>query len=340
MATKREQAAQRRRERGAERAAEWRKKMSGKGASFAPYAPAPEPGTVFDPLPVFRDPGMLPALQNWWERRAWRAGCGEGLPAAIRRAAVAQAADAMLTVFLDRDYAREGITASELFRAVATAFGVVRRNRWSAPADTRNVGKGRWFPWNRAQNSRSPSPAAIFHAARGTAEDTAALVGPGCDDEPTGATVPVPGGVRDVPNHGRMVRTERVLREWVETDPATGERRELAEVETGWTMDRGRAHRTRMDFAPCAVDPGRRAPLARFIPTAPPAAGVAPPAGIVNGRRPRQPLPPVTPEQAAFNRAQLAFALAYQPEPTPPAYMVWRARRAAALRAKRAAARA
>jgi hypothetical protein len=262
----------------------FRRKMQGIRHQFGPIAPAPEPGTVFDPLPLFFDPGFLPAVLAWWTFKAYRAGCGDGLPANLRKARCEQAAQDTLTLFLDRDYDAAGITASETLRAVSTAFGMMRRALFRSPMDHR-PGERAWFPFNRAEASKSPNPAAIVAASFNAAEDREALQGDGKEEAPAGE-VSIAGGKRRPNGHGKMIRARVVERTTVENVPfvtaeslAAGRSicgRITVETETArewWKMDRRRGYE--QTYRPGTVRDSRQVSRPRFKQTPPPAAGLA-----------------------------------------------------------------
>jgi hypothetical protein len=215
------------------------------------------PGTVFDPLALFLDPGKLPALLQYWENRSRRDGCGDGLPKHLRKAACENAAQVCLSYFIDADYKALGITADEVVRAILMAYRLARRRFWkdaAAHADRERERaaqeRGAWFPYNRAQNSRTADPKRIFHAASAMGMETAVMVnGEGCDDIP-GDTVAIPGGPSGRgETDGKMVPTMKVLRSYV----VNGE--ELADIETGWKMRRGRGKARKLP--PCTVNAGK-----------------------------------------------------------------------------------
>jgi hypothetical protein len=100
-------------------------------------------------------------------------------------------------------------------------------------------------------------------AWEGDDEAREALTGEGCDELKTG-TLKVAGGKRRPNGHGKMVRTEAVAREWVETMPmvtvetlaAGGGLSEpqpipFAEIVTGWKMDRRRGKE--QSYESCSV---------------------------------------------------------------------------------------
>jgi hypothetical protein len=245
--------------------------------AFGALSVPPAPGTVFDPLPLFLDPQRLPMLLKYWERRAARFGVGDGLSRKLKRAAIEQAGQDALQVFLDRDYEAAKITADDVTRAILGTARYMDRAGWRIS----QVGDGarrrdarKWFPLNRAENARTPNPAAIVAASYNAAEDREALMGAG-DDLP-GVPVAVTGGKRRAPGHGKMVRTVKVLRDWVERD-AAGELQEMAEIETGWRMDRRRG--CEQDYPACVVTDGRKMPKPHHTPTATPAAAGASEAG-------------------------------------------------------------
>lgn len=239
---------------------------------FGRVVVAPVPGTVFEPLPVFLDPGKLPAMLKYWAARARRDGCGDGLPRAQRAAACENAAQVCLSYFLDADYAALGITADEVVRAILMAYRLARRRFWKDAAESKDYDRQRkqtgWYPYNRAQNSRAADPARIVHAAVALGMDPGTVNGQGMDDIP-GDTVTVPGGpsargetdgrmecvtIRDVAvnvNGGAFGRT----------------RLELNLVETRWRMKRGRGKARKLP--PCTVNAGQPANVGRYRQPAP-----------------------------------------------------------------------
>ena len=238
---------------------------------FGAMRPAKIPGTVFDPLPLFYDPGFFQDLLSYFRGRAAAFGVGAGLPRDQRAAALDEAAQRGMRRFTDRDYAKAGLTADDVVPAILSTARYMDRGHWregrGAGGTAKKYARGDAALYNRATGSRAGhSPAAIFAAARGSAEDTAALVGCGCDDIP-GKPVAVPGGPsgRGL-NDGKMVKIETVIRDRIvaETGP-DGERRRFNEttVVTGWKMERRRGWA--VTLPPCKVDAGRPAPLARFI---------------------------------------------------------------------------
>jgi hypothetical protein len=228
----------------------------------------PEPGSVFDPMPLFFDPQELPLALAFFRRRASRDGVGAGLSNDERAAALDEAAQRGLRLFLDRDYSRSGLTAACRVAAYLSAAAYMRRAQWREGSHGREYDRGRKARgnaalYNRAAGSRAGhSPAAIYHAARGSAEDMAALVGTGCDDIP-GEAVTIPGGPSGRgATDGKMERVETVARDRIETDD-TGRRWQVTETVTGWRMARGRGRASTLP--PATVNAGRPAPLARFV---------------------------------------------------------------------------
>lgn len=269
---------------------------------FGRVVVAPVPGTVFDPLAVFLDPGKLPMLLKYWAARARRDGCGDGLPRAQRAAACENAAQVCLSYFLDADYAALGITGDEVVRAILVAYRLARRRFWKDAAESKDYDRQRkqtgWYPYNRAQNSRTPDPRRIVHAAVALGMDPGTVNGQGMDDIP-GDTVTVPGGpsgrgetdgrmecvtIRDVAlnvNGGAFGRT----------------RLELSLVETRWRMKRGRGKAKTLP--PCTVNAGQPANAGRYRHPAPGPQTVARDAG------PRSMIPAMAPDVEAY-RAALA----------------------------------
>lgn len=269
---------------------------------FGRVVVAPVPGTVFDPLAVFLDPGKLPMLLKYWAARARRDGCGDGLPRAQRAAACENAAQVCLSYFLDADYAALGITGDEVVRAILVAYRLARRRFWKDAAESKDYDRQRkqtgWYPYNRAQNSRTPDPRRIVHAAVALGMDPGTVNGQGMDDIP-GDTVTVPGGpsgrgetdgrmecvtIRDVAlnvNGGAFGRT----------------RLELSLVETRWRMKRGRGKAKTLQ--PCTVNAGQPANAGRYRQPAPGPWAVARDSG------PRCTVPGMAPDVEAY-RAALA----------------------------------
>jgi len=246
---------------------------------LGPIAPEREPGTVFDPLPMFFDPGWLKSLEMLVKARARRAGVGStgDIPAGysrkqIREGAEQSAWEAFLDRFLTRDYKRAGITASETARAVLSTLRMAERSFWTAPMDRAMLAE-RWgmYPlFNRAQDSRTPDPRRVAHASRFSHEDTTALQGDG-DDIPTGSTVPVKGGNYQPMGNGEMVWRERETGGF--TAPVildgdivipTDRAEEYAITDGRWRMERKRAGV--QSYPACEVDPGKPAPRVCYAP--------------------------------------------------------------------------
>lgn len=255
-----------------ERAAKMRARMRGvKHALWGSGDVTPMPGTVFNPLHSFYDPGFFTALLSYFLYRATRAGVGAGLPKRLARAAREEAAQRAMRLFTERDYAAEGVTADECFRAIMSTARRMDRAQWRDDAedrDARGDGKRQWFPWNRGQDSRTGNPSRMVAAMETLPADMRdegreAIVGADCDERQTG-TVEIPGGKRQPPMHGKMVALERVARSWVETmhmvpveTLAAGgglsapEPIPFQEIETGWRMDRRRGKA--QTYPACAV---------------------------------------------------------------------------------------
>jgi hypothetical protein len=238
---------------------------------FGAMRPEKIPGTVFDPLPLFYDPAFFRDLLAYFRGRAARAGVGAGLTKAQRAAALDEAAQRGIRRFIDRDYQKAGLTADDVVPAILSTARYMDRGAWREGSGNRRVSKARALGdsvlFNRAQAARAGlSPATIFATGRGSAEDTAALVGYGCDDVP-GKPTAVPGGPsgRGLTD-GRIVRVETIVRDRIvaETgDDGTRRRFQETTTATGWKMERGRGRAETLQ--PCTVDAGRPAPLARFI---------------------------------------------------------------------------
>ena len=270
---------------------------------FGRVVVAPVPGTVFEPLPVFLDPGKLPALLKYWSARARRDGCGDGLPKEQRKAACENAAQVCLSYFLEADYAALGITADEVVRAILMAYRLARRRFWRDAAESKDYDRQRkqtgWFPYNRAQNSRTPDPARIFHAADslGMAPDVI-LEGCGMDDIP-GDTVAVPGGPsgRGETNGKMECVTVRDVALNVNGGAFGRTRLELNMVEARWRMKRGRGKAKTLQ--PCTVNAGQPANVGRYRQPAPG------PWAVSRDSGPRCTVPGMAPDVEAY-RAALA----------------------------------
>jgi hypothetical protein len=280
------------------------KRLSGAQlADFGKVVVPPVPGTVFEPLNVFLDPGKLPALLKYWGNRARRDGCGDGLPRAQRRAACENAAQVCLTYLMDADYGALGITADEVVRAILIAYRLARRRFWKDAAESKDYDRQRkqtgWYPYNRAQNSRTPDPARIFHAADslGMAPDVI-LEGCGMDDIP-GDTLSVPGGPSGRgETDGKMVCvTIRDQAVNVNGGAFCRARLELNVVETRWRMKRGRGKARKL--LPCAVNAGQPANRGKYRQPAPGPQNVTSVAGA------RSMVPAMVPDVETY-RAQLA----------------------------------
>jgi hypothetical protein len=283
------------------------KKLSGATlADFGKVVVAPVPGTVFEPLNVFLDPGKLPALLKYWANRARRDGCGDGLPRAQRKAACENAAQVCLTYLMDADYAALGITADETVRAILIAYRLARRRFWKDAADHRDrereraaQSRGAWFPYNRAQNSRTADPARIFHAADTLGMSPAVVLdGAGADDIP-GDTVNVPGGPSGRgETDGKMVCvTIRDQAVNVNGGAFCRARLELNVVETRWRMKRGRGKARKLP--PGTVNAGQPANRGKYSQPAPGPQIVPSVAGA------RSMIPAMAPDVETY-RAQLA----------------------------------
>ena len=271
-------------------------------ADFGKVVVPPVPGTVFEPLSVFLDPGKLPALLKYWGNRARRDGCGDGLPRAQRKAACENAAQVCLTYFMDADYAALGITADEVVRAILMAYRLARRRFWKDAAESKDYDRQRkqtgWYPYNRAQNSRTADPARIWHAADTLGMDCSAVNGQGMDDIP-GDTVTVPGGPSGRgETDGKMVCvTIRDVAVNVNGGAFCRARLELNVVETRWRMKRGRGKARKLPT--CTVNAGQPANRGKYRQ---PATG---PQTVPSSAGERSMLPAMVPDVEAY-RAQLA----------------------------------
>jgi hypothetical protein len=253
------------------------KKLS--GATLADFGKAvvpPVPGTAFEPRNVFLDPGKLPALLKYWANRARRDGCGDGLPRNQRKAACENAAQVCLTYFMDADYRALGITAAEVVRAILISYRLARRRFWRDASEHRDrereraaQSRGAWFPYNRAQNSRTADPARLWHAADTLGMSPAVILdGQGMDDIP-GDIVTVPGGPSGRgETDGRMVCiTIRDQAVNVNGGAFCRARLELNIVETRWRMKRGRGKARRLQA--CTVNAGQPANRGKYRQPAP-----------------------------------------------------------------------
>lgn len=232
---------------------------------FGKMVNAPATGTVFNPRHYLSDPGRFKDCLYWWRYKAQRAGVGDGLHAMLRESALEQAAQDTLQVFLDRDYEEAGITEDEPAKAVMGAAAFMRQAFYRLPSEgdnPRTRDRRLWYPYNRAVNTGTPNPAAIVAASFNAAEDRAALLGE--HDDMPGEPVNVPGGPggRGLTD-GKMIPTVKVVREYV----LLGE--ELAEIETGWKMQRKRGRAK--TYRACVVTDGKPAPRNRHKPATKPA---------------------------------------------------------------------
>ena len=274
--------------------------------AFGPIVVASIPGTVLDPVAVFLDPGKLPAMLKYWERRAGRDGCGDGLPKHLRIAACEQAAQVCLTYFIDGDYKALGITENEIVRAMLMAFKLAKRRFWKDAAGHADAERARrqfarsggdFNLFNRAQNSRTADPARLFHAADAMGLDTAVMVnGTGCDDIP-GKAMAIPGGPAGRgETDGKMECV--VVRDIVTSRPGGAfcqDREELQTIETRWRMKRGRGKAKKLH--PCLVIDGQPANRGRYRQ---PAAGTM---TIPRDSGPRSMLPAVGPDLDIYREA-------------------------------------
>jgi hypothetical protein len=280
------------------------KRLSGaRLADFGKVVVPPVPGTVFEPLSVFLDPGKLPALLKYWANRARRDGCGDGLPRAQRRAVCENAAQVCLSYFMDADYGALGITADETVRAILIAYRLARRRFWRDAAESKDYDRQRkqtgWYPYNRAQNSRTADPARIFHAADTLGMSPAVVLdGAGAEDIP-GDTVTVPGGPSGRgETDGKMVCvTIRDVAVNVSGGAFCQARMELNVIETRWRMKRGRGKARRLQA--CTVNAGQPANRGKYRQPAPGPQTVPSVAGA------RSMLPGMHPNPEAY-RAELA----------------------------------
>jgi hypothetical protein len=259
------------------------------------------PGTVLDPVAVFLDPGRLPAMLRYWQSRAGRDGCGDGLPKHLRIAACENAAQVCLSYFLDADYKSLGITADEIVRAMLMAFKLAKRRFWKDAHDSKDYDRQRkqtgWYPYNRAQNSRTADPARLFHAADSMGLDTVLIVdGAGCDDIP-GKALAIPGGPSGRGETDGKIECV-VVRDIVTSRPGGAfckDREELQHTDTRWRMKRGRGKARKLP--PCLVIDGQPANRGRYRQPAPGAMTIDRDSG------PRSMLPAVGPDLEIYRAA-------------------------------------
>jgi hypothetical protein len=207
---------------------------------------------------------------------------------------------------MDADYGALGITADEVVRAILIAYRLARRRFWKDAAEHRDrereraaQSRGAWFPYNRAQNSRTADPARIFHAADTLGMSPAVILdGAGADDIP-GDTVTVPGGPSGRgETDGRMVCvTIRDVAVNVNGGAFCRARLELNVIETRWRMKRGRGKARKLP--PGIVNAGQPANRGKYRQPAP-GPQIAP---SVAGERSM--IPAMVPDVEAY-RAQLA----------------------------------
>lgn len=275
----------------------------------------PVPGTVFNPRDFFLDPGRLPQVLAYWRFRAARAGCGAGLPRALRDAALDQASQACLTHFLDADYRRLGMTADEFARAVLYAFRRCRLAFWSDADSAKEIDRerradrhgGDWRLWNRGQASRTPDPRRIVHAADAMGMDPNAVDGRGVTDEVPGPLVVIPGGPSGRGEGDGKMRLVTVRDVAVNVTGPDGERRELSQIDTRWRMVRSRPKAKRLP--PCTVRDGVPMPRGRFAPSPVPAAVAGLHRDGVTTFRPTRAVPPVTVADAVHGMRRLGRSM-------------------------------
>ena len=259
------------------------------------------PGTVLDPVAVFLDPGKLPSMLKYWQTRAGRDGCGDGLPKHLRIAACENAAQVCLSYFLDADYATLEVSADDIVRAILLAYKMAKRRFWKDAHESKDYDRQRkqtgWYPYNRAQNSRTADPARLFHAADAMGLDTVLIVdGAGCDDIP-GKAMAIPGGPSGRGETDGKI--EHVTTRDIVFSRAGGafckEREELQTIDTRWRMKRGRGKARKLP--PCLVIDGKPANRGRYRQ---PAAGTM---TIPRDSGPRSMLPAVGPDLDIYREA-------------------------------------
>jgi hypothetical protein len=275
-------------------------------ATLGPIVVPTIPGTVLDPVAVFLDPGKLQTMLKYWERRAGRDGCGDGLPKHLRKAACEQAAQVCLTYFLDANYKALGITENEIVRAMLMAFKLAKRRFWKDAAGHADAERARrqfakaggdFNLFNRAQNSRTADPARLFHAADAMGLDTVLIVdGAGCDDIP-GKALAIPGGPSGRGETDGKIECV-VVRDIVTSRPGGAfcqDREELQHTDTRWRMKRGRGKARKLP--PCLVIDGQPANRGRYRQPAPGTMTVPRDSG------PRSMLPAVGPDLEIYREA-------------------------------------
>lgn len=230
--------------------------------------PASEDGAIFKPLVWLSCPGNMERLRRYGMRRFVRSGGADGLTGRIRQSRMDDAADMLLQVFTDRDYAKAGITEDEVGRAIMGAARYCDRAQWRHGTGRRQ-GDRKPFPRVSSMSAGGDNPARIAAAIetvaarypsairreidRGNARE--ALIGSG-GEEKTGESYAVEGGSLYPETEGKMVPTAtRTL--WIdrpgETEDGTPFRFSAVTIPAGWRMDRRKSHKPEA-YPPCIVE--------------------------------------------------------------------------------------
>lgn len=230
-------------------------------------APASEDGAIFQPLVWLSCPGNLERLRRYGMRRFVRSGGADGLTGKVRASRLEDAADMLLQVFIDRDYAKAGITEDEIGRAIMGAARYCERAQWRHGTGRRQ-GDRRYYPRVSSMSAGGDNPARLAAAIetvaarypsairreidRGNARE--ALIGSGSEEQ-TGEAYSVDGGSLYPETDGRMIATAtRTV--WVDRPGVTedGEAYRYAAVPfpAGWRMERRKAHKPEA-YPPCTV---------------------------------------------------------------------------------------
>lgn len=190
--------------------------------------------------------GNLESLRARYRRRLFRE--APRLGRRERDSWIEERVDFAVQLFTDGP----AIEPAELARAINRPIAYLRRANWR-PGHTGNRRRRAWHPYAGSMGQRGDNPAKIAEVAEGNAEAFRAIVGSSGREIP-GDAVAVIGGAVYVENDGKMVPTVRVMREWV-VNVATPEgpsREDRFEIECGWRMKRGTAHKA-TTFEPCTV---------------------------------------------------------------------------------------
>ena len=229
--------------------------------------PASEDGAIFNPLHWLACPGNLERLRRYAVRRFVRSGGADGLAGRVRASRCDDAADMMLQVFTDRDYAKAGITEDEVGRAIMGAARYCERAQWRHGTGRRQ-GDRRFYPRVSSMSAGGDNPARLAAAIETVAArypsalrreiDRAnareALCGAG-GEEKTGEAYTVEGGSLYPETDGRMVPTAtRTL--WVDrpgqTEDGAAYRYAAVPMAGGWRMERRKAHKPET-YTACTV---------------------------------------------------------------------------------------